>query len=213
MPPCRKFADGTDFYTLPILTGTDVALGDSFDIASYLQETLPDAGAGDLFPPLELDFPCPGSSLVPLSEHKGNLHADYARFNSNVDMAFSVHAQLMVHMPWDPAVVDEIKAEFVRRAGVATWDDIEIRGMARQELKKSLQDSLRDLATLLQRDTSGPFILGDQACYADIIIGAWLRMLSKAMPEKEWHEVQTQWYDGIFGALHVALQHRFGEVK
>jgi len=217
VPPCRKFADGTDFYTLPILTHskTGSAIGDSFDIANYLQNTFPDAGAGELFPSQQLDYVCPGAMDfgVPLSGRNDNDHADYAQFNTNVDMAFSLHAQLMAHgMHWDPALAEVIKAEFVRRAGVGSWDDIGIYGEARDKMKVSLRDTLRDLAAMFQRDMTGPFMLGNQASYADIIVGGWLRMLSKTLPESEWEEVQT-WHDGVFGKLHAALQQRFGDVK
>jgi glutathione S-transferase len=215
IPACRKFADGTDFYTLPIVTDSKTAavVGDSFDIANYLQNTYPDAGAGDLFPSQQLDYVCPGDSLVPLSEQNDSVHADYARFNTNVDMAFSVHAQLMATgMRWDPAFEDEIKAEFLRRSGMKSWDDMAIDGEARDKLKGSLRDALRDLAAMLQRDATGPFMLGATPSYADIIVGAWLRMMSKTVPEGEWEEVQT-WHDGVFGKLHAALQQRFGDVK
>ncbi|KAJ9620651.1 hypothetical protein H2203_007860 [Taxawa tesnikishii (nom. ined.)] len=217
VPPCRKFADGTDFYTLPIVTDskTGSAIGDSFDIARYLQKSFPDAGTGDLFPPQQLEYVCPVAMgpLVPLSESNDVVHTNYAQFNTNVDMAFTLHAQLMAYgMRWDPALADAIKAEFVRRAGVGSWDDIGIYGEARDKMRVSLKDTLRDLAAMFQRDTTGPFMLGNQASYADIIIGGWLRMLSKTLPESEWEEVQT-WHDSVFGKLHAALQQRFGNVK
>lgn len=216
--PCRKFMDGSDFYTLPIVTDstTGSAVGDSLDIASYLQDKFPDAGAGHLFPSQNLDYECPGAKdfVVPLSaEQSSGPLADYARFNTNVDMAFTLHAQLTAEgMSWDPTKEAEIKAEFARRAGAASWDDLLIYGEAREKLKLSLRDTLRDLAALLQRDDTGPFMLGSQPSYADIIIGGWLRMLSKSMPASEWEEVQA-WHDGVFGKLHAALQERFGDVK
>ncbi|KAF9877655.1 hypothetical protein CkaCkLH20_04790 [Colletotrichum karsti] len=216
VPPCRKFADGSDFYTLPILTdsNTNSAIGDSFDIANYLEKNFPNAGAGDLFPSLQLDYVPPGGeSLVPLSERNDDVHADYARFNNNVDMAFSLHAQLMAHgMSWDPAWEDAIKAEFLRRAGLKSWDDLGLYGEAREKTKASLRDALRDLAAMFHRDTAGPFLLGSQPSYGDIIVGGWLRMLSKTLPDSEWEEFQA-WHDGAFGRLHAALQQRFGDVK
>ncbi|RKU48495.1 hypothetical protein DL546_005516 [Coniochaeta pulveracea] len=218
VPAGRKFADGTDFYTLPVLvdTNTGLKLGDSFDIAAYLQKTFPDSGAGDLFPPQKLDYVCPGTSLVPLSELKVDAHADYALFNSNVDMAFSLHAQLTAHgMKWDPKYEEEIRAEFVRRAapyGIKSWEDMGLKGEARDKMRNSLRDALGGLAALLQRDGTGPFMLGRQPSYADIIVGGWLRMLSKTLETVEWEEVQA-WYDGVFGRLHAALQEQFGDVK
>lgn len=215
VPAGRKFADGTDFHTLPIVTDpkTGSTIGDSLDIADYLQNTYPDAGAGDLFPSQRLDFVFSGAPLIPLSDQTGKAHADYAEFNNNVDMAFTMHVQLMAGgMRWDPALADEIKGEFARRAGAASWEQLLVHGEARGKLMVSLRDALRDLAALLQRDTTGPFMLGNQPSYADIIVGGWLRMMSKTMPASEWEEAQG-WYDGVFGKLHVALQQRFGDVK
>jgi glutathione S-transferase len=218
VPAGRKFADGTDFYTLPILidSSSGTKLGDSFDIATYLQNNFPDSGAGNLFPPQELDYVCPGTSFVPLSERNDDAHAHYAQFNSNVDMAFSMHAQLMAHgMKWDPKYEEQIKAEFVRRAapyGITSWEAMGLKGEARDKMKASLREALGGLAVLFQRDGTGPFKLGNQPSYADIIVGGWLRMLSKTLETEEWEEVQG-WYDGVFRRLHAALQERFGDVK
>ncbi|PWY70294.1 hypothetical protein BO94DRAFT_578954 [Aspergillus sclerotioniger CBS 115572] len=122
LPACRKFADGTDFHTLPILTdpNTDTKIGDSFDIATYLQTTYPTSGTGDLFPPQTLDF-VPRqefAQLIPLSEQSAGEYEEYARFNRNVDAVFTAHVVLAVQgMPLDPATEEETKREFVRRAG------------------------------------------------------------------------------------------------
>jgi len=218
VPPCRKFADGTDFYTLPILvtdTKTGSALGDSFDIANYLQDKFPDAGAGDLFPKQNLEYTLPNGMdiLVPLSERNDDIHPDYVRFQSSVDMAFSIHAQLTANgMRWDPEVEGEVKAEFLRRVGMMSWEDFNIDGEAREKLMNSLRDTIERLSVLLKRDTSGPFMLGTKPSYADIIVGGWLRMLSKTLLESEWEQAKG-WYDGVFGKLHAALQERFGDVK
>ncbi|KAJ5701929.1 hypothetical protein N7488_009477 [Penicillium malachiteum] len=54
----RKSENDSNYYTLLILVNpsTNAKLGGSFGIANYLQESYPAAGAGDLFPPRELDF-------------------------------------------------------------------------------------------------------------------------------------------------------------
>ncbi|KAK4187020.1 hypothetical protein QBC35DRAFT_499843 [Podospora australis] len=234
VPPCRKFADGKDFYTLPILTdsSTGAKIGDSFDIAHYLQTTYADSGAGDLFPPMpegRLHYQLSGlmASLVPLSDRSDSeIHADYAKFQHNVDWAFSLHAQLVSDgMRFDTELQDAIHAEFARRAGVASFEALTVKGdEARGKLLASLRDTLRDLALLFQSDKEstrgeeggekrGPFLLGDQPSHADFIVGGWLRMLSKTLPEKEWEEEVRVWYGGLFGRLHDVLQERFGEVK
>ncbi|GAD94371.1 conserved hypothetical protein [Paecilomyces variotii No. 5] len=214
VPPCRKFADGTDFYTLPIIedptTGSKV--GDSFDIAVYLQKTYPDSGAGHLFPPQTLDFVFSQDILVPLSECNNAEYPEYAKFNMSVDAAFSTHVLLGVqNFPFDPATEEAAKAEFLRRAGARSWDDFKLEGEAREKVKDSLRNMLGELGKLFLRDPSGPFILGAKASYADMIVGAWLRMLRATLPESEWEELR-RWHDGLFGRLHDALE-VWAEVK
>lgn len=216
IPPCRKFADGSDFFTLPILKdpATDSLVGDSFDIAIYLQKTYPDSGAGNLFPPQTLDYVLPENliPLVPLSEAREGEFEEYAKFNKFVDVAFSMHAQLAVQeFPFDPTTAEASKAEFVRRAGMSSWDDFALVGEQREKAKESLREMLGGLAKLFLRDTSGPFILGTQASYADIIVGGWLRMMRATLPRNEWEEVKS-WHDGVFGKLHDALE-TYSEVK
>ncbi|KAK1751419.1 hypothetical protein QBC47DRAFT_330117 [Echria macrotheca] len=209
LPPVRKFADGTDFYTLPIIedpNNNSEMVGDSFDIAVYLQKTYPDAGRGDLFPEQTLDFTHDlANILVPLSEWEGKEHPEYARFNASVDAAFSVHVGLGVgNFPFDEASAEATKAEFVRRAGFKSWEDFLLVGEAREKVKSSFRDTLEGLARLFQRDESGPFLLGEKASYADLIVGAWLRMIVVTFPREDWEDVRG-WYGGVFGRLHDAL--------
>ena len=216
VPPCRKFADGTDFYTLPIIKdpATDSLVGDSFDIAVYLQNTYPNSGAGDLFPPQPLDyvFTHDPALVVPLSGCRESAFPEYAKFNVNVDAAFTAHVQLTVQcFPFDPATAEISKAEFVRRAGVTCWEDFALVGEAREKMKDSFRNMLGGLAELFLRDTSGPFLLGTRASYADLIVGAWLRMMRATLPESEWEEVRS-WHGGLFGRLHDALE-VYAEVK
>ncbi|RJE25434.1 hypothetical protein PHISCL_02257 [Aspergillus sclerotialis] len=214
VPASRKFADGSDFYTLPIINDptTKSLVGDTFDIAVYLQKTYPDSGAGDLFPAQPLDYTFNQDILIPLTEANQSDYPEYAKFNMSVDAAFSAHVQLAVYgFPFDPATAEAAKAEFVRRAGVSSWDDFALVGEAREKLKASFRDTLGGLGKLFLRDTSGPFLLGTKASYADLIVGAWLRMLSVALPGSEWEEVRS-WHGGIFGQLYDALE-VYAEVK
>ncbi|KAF5010810.1 hypothetical protein FDECE_3053 [Fusarium decemcellulare] len=215
LPPNRKFADGNDFYTLPMIqdAATGALVGDSFDIAVYLQRTYPDSGAGDLFPTQTLDFTyVPAFAFpAPLSERPDDEFAEYTRFNTSVDAAFSSHVPLMTDgMPLDPARAKEIKAEFVRRAGLKSWDDFALTPEAREKLMESFRDMLGHLAKLFEK-TDGPFLLGQQASYADFIVGAWLRMSQVTLPKSEWEEARS-WHGGVFGRLHDALD-VYAEVK
>ncbi|KAF9081169.1 hypothetical protein BGX27_005038 [Mortierella sp. AM989] len=211
----RKFADGSNFNTLPMLSDPthSTIIGDSFDIAVYLQKTYPDSGSGDLFPPQKLDyvFLC-DPILIPLSERNDHEFAEYSVFNTNVDAAFTTHTLLMAHgLPFDPAIEDIARAEFVRRAQATSWDDLTVRGEEREKLKRSFCDALTGLADLFKRESGGPFLLGTQPSYADFIVGGWIKMMQVTLPGAEWEEART-WHGGVFGKLHDALQ-IYAEVK
>ncbi|KAF4544631.1 Glutathione S-transferase [Lasiodiplodia theobromae] len=220
VPPCRKFADGTDFFTLPIICdpSTNSTVGDSFDIAAYLQRTYPGAGAGDLLPAgLALDYVVEQdlAFLVPLSacRDEGGEYAAYAKFNVNVDAAFTAHVQLTTQgFPFDPANAEAVKALFVKRAGVKSWEDFALVGEARVRMMESFERTLGGLARLFEREAGGgPFLRGERACYADMIVGAWLRMMRATLPEGEWEQVRG-WHGGVFGRLHDGLE-VYAEVK
>jgi glutathione S-transferase len=206
LPACRRWADGSDFYTLPAIVdaNTDVVVGDSFDIAVYLQERYPDSGGGDLFPEQKLDYEfTPDQALhVPLSEIRKGAHDEYARFNANVDTVFTTHTLLMMQcMPLDQAGKDV----FVKRAGAGSWQDMAFVGEPRKQLMTAFEDNLCGLASVLAKDQSGPFILGAKASYADMIICGWLRFASKGLLEDEWNALRS-WHGRVFGQLHDALE-------
>lgn len=213
IPASRTFADGSPYHTLPALSdsATGRKVGDSFDIAVYLQEQYPTSGAGDLFPAQELEFEF-GRDLAlfaPVAEAKapeGSPIAEYARFNTNVDAAFSENVRLMVHgLPFDPATAEQSKAEFSRRAGGAPWESFGVSGEERKELLKSFEETLGGIAKLYLRDTSGPFLMGSRASYADLIVGGWLRFARGTLPGEEW-EALKGWHSGVFGKLHDGLE-------
>ncbi|KAL3475171.1 hypothetical protein BJX99DRAFT_230130 [Aspergillus californicus] len=214
IPPSRRFADGSPYHTLPVISdpATGRIVGDSFEIATYLQEQYPESGAGDLFPVQELDYVF-GRELdlhAPIAEAQmveglGAHVAAYARFNMNVDALFTAYAQLSVQgFPFDPAVVEETKAMFERRMGVP-WDALQISEEKREELWRSFEKALGELAKLYRENESGSFLMGGRATYADCIVGGWLRMYRGMMPREEW-EALKGWHDGVFGKLHEALE-------
>ncbi|KAJ5970177.1 uncharacterized protein N7479_000095 [Penicillium vulpinum] len=211
IPASRKFADGSPYHTLPVISdpATGRIVGDSFGIATYLQEQYPSSGAGDLFPAQELGFVF-GRDLAlfaPIAEAEvgEGPAAMYVKFNTNVDAVFSAHARLMAHgMPFDPATAEECKVMFSKRVG-APWEALAIYGEERQELLRSFDETLGGLAKLYMSDESGPFLMGNRASYADFIVGGWLRMSRGMLPEEEW-EALKRWHSGVFGRLHEALE-------
>lgn len=74
-------------------------IGDSFDIACFLEETYPQSG-GCLFPADSsatglLDYESPHQDSVfhahPLTPNTSGRHSEYARFNTHVDTTFSAY--------------------------------------------------------------------------------------------------------------------------
>lgn len=210
IPASRTFHDGSPYQTLPVLSdpATGRIIGDSFEIATYLQQQYPSLGEGDLFPEQDLgyDFGKDLALFAPIAEAVGSgPFAAYAKFNTNVDAVFSAHTQLTVRgFPFDPATADECKAVFEKRIGVP-WAALDISGGERAKLLKAFEEKLGGLASFYKRDASGPFLLGKSPSYADFIVGGWLRMDRGMLPAEEW-EALKGWHDGVFGKLSDALE-------
>jgi len=213
-PATRSFRDGSDFFTLPILqnSATGEIIGDSFDIANYLEDTFPHSG-GCLFPPNStrtgLDYESPNKDmlfLVPLTSREGAKNSDYARFNVQIDATFTAYVGLVAeYLPFNSDTTEATRTVFLKRAGLKSWDDMAIRGETREQMKTAFKQGLTSLAQLFMVHERGPYLEGKEANYADLIVGGWLSMLSTTMPRDEWIDFRT-WHGGIFARLHDALQ-------
>ncbi|KAK7056458.1 hypothetical protein VNI00_003013 [Paramarasmius palmivorus] len=187
--PVRFFPNGTPFYTLPVVkdTSTGELVGDTFDIAVYLDKAYPDGPR--LFPPSTIGL------------HKA--------FNAQVDAIFSAHARLFSDgLPFNPDTAEQTRDHFVRRVGASCWDDLTYRGEARVKALEEFKAALGELAKFyIHKD--GPFLEGETPFYADFIVGGWLRMMKEVLKESE--ELFT-WHDGIWKRIHLALE-KYAEVK
>lgn len=220
-PATRKFDNGSDYYTLPMLQdpASGRVVGDSFDIANYLEDMFPDSG-GRLFPPdstrTGLDYESPQKDtafFAPITPNLGSKNEAYARFNLHVDTTFSAHVVLVAqYMPFNPNTAEAAKALFIKRAHLNSWDDLSVQGEAREQLKAAFKVALTSLAQLFMVHESGPYLEGKQANYADLIVGGWLNMLYSTMPQDEWKDFKT-WHRGVFARLHDALQENYFECK
>lgn len=191
-PPNRTHRDGSAFYTLPVIhdLSTGDIVGDSLEIAQYLDKTYPD-----------------GPSLFP---HGSTVSHDAKGFNVLVDTLFTHHVVLFIHgMPLNPATAKASKATFCERAGVDDWEKLTVRGEERVKMLEDFKKALGELAELYRKNTEGPFLEGATLSYADLIVGAWLSFVKAT--SKEWEDIQT-WHDGIFGRLHQALE-KYAEVN
>lgn len=189
--PVRFHDDGEPFYTLPAIrdpggaaAAGDKVVGDSFDIAVYLEQKYPEA------PPLFRSRGPPSAGL-------------YASFNAHVDSLFAMGAALAGQtFPFNPATAAQCQAEFCRRLGAGSWDELLVRGEARAGLLRGLEKSLGVAAECFRFSDDGPFVGGKEADYADLIIGGWLMMFSETVPE--WGEIRG-WHGGVWGRLHDGL--------
>ncbi|KAJ4333048.1 hypothetical protein N0V95_009518 [Ascochyta clinopodiicola] len=216
-PATRKFDDQSDYYTLPMLQdlASGKVIGDSFDIANYLEDVFPDSG-GRLFPAgstcTGLDYTSPKKDtafFAPLTSNKGSKNEAYARFNMHVDATFSAHVLLVAqYMPFNPNTAEAAKALFVKRAHLNSWDDLSVQGEAREQIKAAFKEALTSLARLFLVHEGGPYLEGKEANYADLIVGGWLNMMHATMPKDEWEDFR-EWHSGVFGTLHDALQKRY----
>lgn len=188
--PCRKHhLDNTDFYTLPVIVdhATSQVLGDSFEIALYLDEACP--SSPQLFP--------------------GTSAAAHRDFNAHVDKVFSNLVILGVHtMPLNPETAAKTRAEFCRRAARQDWDEFAVRGQQRAVMLRQFEKALGELAKSYAEQGS-ELLLAEGATprYADFIVGGWLWMIKETLPE--WDMVCT-WQDGLWGRLHDTLNQTYG---
>ncbi|KAL5325184.1 hypothetical protein ACEPPN_006307 [Leptodophora sp. 'Broadleaf-Isolate-01'] len=216
-PATRKFNDGSDFYTLPMLkdNASGKVIGDSFDIANYIEDMYLDFG-GRLFPPNStdtgMDYESPHKDaefVAPLTSNEGSKNEAYARFNMHVDATFTAYAILVAHyLPFNPDTAESVRALFVKRAHQGSWEDLSVKGDAREQLMVAFKSALTSLARLFGVHETGPYLEGSQANYADLIVGGWLSMLSITISEDEWNDFRT-WHGGVFARLHDALQEDF----
>jgi glutathione S-transferase len=222
-PTTRKHATGEDYPTLPILQNpmTGAVVGDSFDIAEYLDTHYPTSGSGKLFlTPSErshnyLNYRSPNRDTPfmgpPLTENRGSSQLrEYAEFNVHVDCTFtSAIIPYGYFLPFNPSVAVQTKEMFCKRSGRTSWEEGKIEGEARRPFVEKFEKDLESLAALYAvNGERGPFLEGSRCTYADVIVGGWLRMYEVLMPKDEWEELRN-WHGSVFGRLHDELKKRY----
>lgn len=121
-----------------------------------------------------------------------------------MDKVFTDHVVLACQtFPFNPDTAAESKAEFCRRAGTKTWEELGIYGEQRKAMLQKFETELGELARLYLKTDEGPFLEGSTPMYADFIVGGWLIFCKESLPE--WHIVQ-KWQGGHWARLHEALE-------
>lgn len=217
VPANRTLPDGTPYHTLPVIQDNTRGklLGDSFEIALYLDEFYPETPR--LFRPLTTGLT--------------------AAFNAHVDGLFTKFVGLCSQMPFDPSLEDAVRNIFVQRTGVKSWDDLQLSSEQREKMFISFESALGELAKAYKhtggttdylwraggteqaqsqqpppgREEARPFLDGDEPVYADFIVGAWLKMMEASMKSEDWQRVRA-WQGGLWGRLVDALDN-WSEIK
>jgi len=104
-------------------------------------------------------------------------------------------------MPFNPETAEVSKAEFVRRAGVTSWDQLCVEGEVRAKIVEVFKADMEEFAKMYRFE--GPFLEGEKMTYADVIVGAWLQFMRVTLPE--WEQI-CEWQGGRWKRLHEALQ-------
>lgn len=189
------------------IPSTNTALGDSFDIATFLDEPFPESGAGRLFhlgphgkwqgyePPAQDVYFAP----ITINAGAAGKYAAYATFSA-------VMVGYGQHLPFNPETADAVKERMAKRSHLNSWDDLTIVGEARKASREPSKQSLQGPAECFEG--GGVYLKGATACYADLTVGGWLNMLSVLMPLDEWEEFRT-WHNGVFAKLHHELQVKY----
>lgn len=200
----RTGPDGTPYHTLPVIKdpSTGEIIGDTFEIALYLDKTYPDS------PRLILP------AAIGLT----------AAFNATVDSLFTTYIVLVDSMPFDPRVAEKIDQIFAGRAKVMGIETLQPSAEAREamflEFEKALERFVKAYyhvggttdyfwkktgTQVSGREKVGPFLDGNEPMYPDLIVGGWLAMCAASMKPEDWERVRS-WHGGFWGRLHDALE-------
>lgn len=209
VPANRTLPDGSPYHTLPVVQdlSTGALVGDTFEIALYLDKTYPES-------PTLIQ---PGTTGLT------------AAFNAQVDGLFTKFVILADQMPFDPRIKDKIHEIFAKRMGGTTsYEQMQLSSEAREQTFVQFENALGEFvkayyhvggttdyfwsatgtsaaqAQRRGREQIGPYLDGDKPAYADLIVGAWLAMLEASMKPEEWQRVRS-WQDGFWARLHDAL--------
>ncbi|PPQ72101.1 hypothetical protein CVT26_006879 [Gymnopilus dilepis] len=190
LQPTSVKPDGTPRCTLPAIhdPSTGVKMGNSFDIAEYLDQKYPNSPR--IFP-----------------HNSAGIQAPFAG-------AFAAHVKPIWNflVPPECEILNPRSAEWFRQSrekefGVARLEDITPTGDRRvKEWKKVERGFAKIDAWYAKNGGSGPFIWATP-CWADFVVGGYLAWIRAALGEEseEWRDF-TSWHGGRWKALAEGLK-------
>ncbi|QIX02266.1 hypothetical protein AMS68_007783 [Peltaster fructicola] len=207
----RTGPEGEAYHTLPLLQNTKKGdfVGDSFEIAMYLDNAYPDH-----------------HRLI--QPHTTGL---VAAFNAHVDGLFTKYS-ILCTMPFDPAVLPTIVAIFMKRVAAMGKTSLALTPEQREQMFKDFEANLGELAKAYRhtggttdwswrpqgtdvtahgqrpppgREEAGVYLDGEEPGYPDFIVGAWLKMMQECLPSEDWQRLRS-WQQGLWGRIVDALE-------
>ncbi|ESK89976.1 hypothetical protein Moror_736 [Moniliophthora roreri MCA 2997] len=188
-PPTGKKADGSPFYTLPVIhdPSTGESISDSFLIMEYLEKTYPSAPERALIPP-------------------GTTALQKAFIDAYRGKTFPVLTPLL--MPRTAEVLNPPSEEYFRRTKEVklgkSITELEPKGEKRVEVWKQVQDAFGVVDAWIE---NGRFVMGDRVSFADFDLAGmflWIR-IAWGEDSEEWKNVSS-WHGGRWSRLLKELE-------
>ncbi|KZT34023.1 hypothetical protein SISSUDRAFT_1053431 [Sistotremastrum suecicum HHB10207 ss-3] len=199
--PTSKLPDGSDFYTLPVISDPNVpgktptVISDSWNIALYLDKHFPSA-------PLLIP---PGTAIL------------QEIYTEKVEELFLAPAAGLI-VSLVPSVLNEGSLDYFIKTREFVFgkklEELAPVGPVRDAALKGLEANLGKIAGLLDKYGEGReqlFIAGDEAIYADLLFAAFLEWI-KIVAEKEvWSHIKT-WHGGRWERFLTTVEQKYGQL-
>ncbi|KAJ7146362.1 hypothetical protein C8R44DRAFT_757257 [Mycena epipterygia] len=192
-PLCKKIGakpttDKEPYYTLPVIydPSTDTAVSDSIDIAHYLDATYPDL-----------------PRLMPAGT--AAFHYAFAEAYSTTLYPLYTYA-----LPATLPILNLASQDYFRRTREKLFgqrlEDVVPTGDRHIHTWKKLKEAFELVDGWIRKN--GPdskYLMGENVCYADIIVAGYLRWAKVVLGKEQWEEISS-WHGGRWANLMKALE-------
>ena len=184
-PPTGVKADGSPFYTLPVIydPSTNTTHSESVLIAEYLDAQYPDR-----------------PQLIPQGTRA--LQHMFSDVYLTTLIPFFQFLMPAVHKILNPAGQAYFRPQREKRFG-KTLETLTPTGAAREEEWAKVRKGFNTVDGWLQKGKmEGPWFLGQQHSFADFVVGGWLMCIRQTFGESspEWTDIKT-WNEGRWAAF------------
>ncbi|QRV89953.1 glutathione S-transferase [Ceratobasidium sp. AG-Ba] len=165
-------------------------VSDSFKIALYLEDKYPSPQYPSLFPP--------------------GTRAFHSLFTETFTALFEPLRPTLLPLVGRPGFLDSRGEEYFRRTRGERFGK-PLDQVAKEDGPRSWEEAREKWNAFgkhLAQNKSGPFVMGDQISYADLMLGAlfyWVRVIEPGDEMKLWKDMSS-WQDGRWGKLWAEVE-------